>query len=534
MQKPGTKFCWVTRRAKALESQHFSSVLHKWMHAHTEIQWLEAPPNADAGQLSTWLLEKVPVDATAIVFSDKDMRWGGLLVKAVKLSSDARLRRLPVFWVYEDMDHALLDQAVEAQVDNFFHIAPQPDDLLWRMRLTLKQARDAREEAERREVEALKIAKAETILKQREEFLGVCAHDLRSPLGLIQSSLTMALNEKNAKTALSVFQQELLNRAKRQAGQAIALVNDLLDVMSFEQGLKPHYRLWSLDELLTEFHKDYTFQAQQKKVSFHYENPCKTWRVLADSERIRQLLQNLVTNALKFTEEGKNIFLRVESFRGRRKNDPPFPMIVISVRDEGRGIPETEVQRIFDRFAQIKDYARTDGRGLGLTVAKQISTLHDGNIWVESTEGKGSTFFVLFPHTVSRVHIDEPKNKKPTVLIVEPIEERRKKTYEAFEKLGYQLHFIRDGAEAITYSFHMLPDFLILCPDLPKLDGIEVATILKSDVLCANTKIIVAAEPNRQFPPNWGGKVIDKVVHFPITADTVKDLQVVSHTKKAA
>lgn len=71
-------------------------------------------------------------------------------------------------------------------------------------------------------------------------------------------------------------------------------------------------------------------------------------------------------------------------------------MLVVSIRDEGRGIPQKELQKIFDRFTQIKEQSRSDGRGLGLTVAKQISTLHDGNIWVESEEGKGSTFLYYF------------------------------------------------------------------------------------------------------------------------------------------
>ena len=171
--------------------------------------------------------------------------------------------------------------------------------------------------------------------------------------------------------------------------------------------------------------------------------------MLADSDRVRQLLQNLFTNALKFTDKGKNIYLKVAPFYGRRKSDPPYPMMIISLKDEGRGIPQSEIDKIFDRFSQIKDASRSEGRGLGLTVAKQISNSHDGNIWVQSEEGKGSTFFVLFPHVVSHPKEEAMRNRK-RALIAETASDRRETYYRQMEQWGYDLIFARNGVEVVT------------------------------------------------------------------------------------
>ncbi len=225
--------------------------------------------------------------------------------------------------------------------------------------------------------------KRDIAITQREEFLSICAHDLRSPLGLISSSLSLLLNNKNE---LSPFVTELLTRAQRQSANAIVLVNDLLDVMSYEQGLKPKYDLIVLDGFLSEFYQDYKLQAEEKNIKFHYENPVRQWRVLLDTDRIRQLFaQNLFTNAVKFTDPNKNIFLKVTPFFGRRAKDPPYPMVKISIRDEGPGIPKNEIQKIFDRFSQLKDQSRAQGRGLVCRSPKRFqSTTAETFGWIAS------------------------------------------------------------------------------------------------------------------------------------------------------
>ena len=389
----------------------------------------DVQPLPSEGLSPKWLLEKLKDPVFALIFAEDE--FGCVVDWAHTLRGIASITQPPAIWLTKTVlgreSYASLN---EAALDDIFPLDENPYLLLARVQFR-------RRDVELRAAFESRTAKSDTTLKQREEFLSVCAHDLRSPLGLIQSSMSMLLTAEGS-SALSPFHRELLGRAKRQAGIAITLVNDLLDVMSYEQGLKPQYHLIKLHELLEEFYKDYSFQAGQKEVRFHYENPVSDWRILADSDRVRQLLQNLFTNALKFTDKGKNIYLKVAPFQGRRKTDPIYPMMIISLKDEGKGIPQSEIEKIFDRFSQIKDASRSEGRGLGLTVAKQISNSHDGNIWVQSEEGKGSTFFYLFPDVVSHPK-EEPIRQKKRALIAEAAADRRETYYRQLEQWGYEL-----------------------------------------------------------------------------------------------
>lgn len=454
-----------------------------------------------------WLLEKLKESPFALIIVEDELKRVTEWVHTLR--GITALTQPPVIWLPKSgltKESAL--HLKEAVLDDVFSIDENPYVLLARLQFR-------RRDVEQKATFETRVAKSDTTLKQREEFLSVCAHDLRSPLGLIQSSMGILLNAEGS-AALSPFHRELLTRAKRQAGIAITLVNDLLDVMSYEQGLKPQYHLIKIHDLLDEFYKDYRFQAEQKEVRFHYDNPIGDWRVLADSDRVRQLLQNLFTNALKFTEKGKNIYLKVAPFYGRRKSDPPYPMMIISLKDEGRGIPQSEIDKIFDRFSQIKDASRAEGRGLGLTVAKQISNSHDGNIWVQSEEGKGSTFFVLFPHVVSHPKEEAAQTRK-RALIAETASDRRETYYRQMEQWGYDLIFARNGVEVVTLLFHQMPDLVILSPGLAKMDETEVAHIARGDSKTSSIPLLLALEDGQKLQKRHEQMILDDILKLPFS-----------------
>lgn len=432
---------------------------------------------------------------------------------------------IPICWVGNKPEYENIDNLVALGFDEFISSSDSVQSISNRVKLRQHHIHHQIKTEKLIQEQTTKNAKTETILSQREEFLSVCSHDLRSPLGLIQSSLSLVLNSSDGN--LTEVQTELIHRARRQSSDAMGLVNDLLDVMSFEQGLKPQYQLFHLDSLLRPFHKDYQFQSQQKGVHFHYNNPLVDWRVLADSDRIKQLMQNLVVNAMKFTEKGKNIYLNVSQFHGRRKSNPPYPMMVVSIKDEGKGIPQKELQKIFDRFTQIKEHSKSDGRGLGLTVAKQISTLHDGNIWVESEEGVGSTFFVLFPHVISRTMspdfiIDSSGTK--TILIVEPLEKRRESCFEILKRWGYKLIFANDGVDAVTLGFYHLPQLVILSENLAKMGEEQVVDTLKSDPLTAHIKVALAGDSPEKYDVADCDFPFDGVLKTPFSQESFEHL----------
>ncbi len=520
MNKDKQNIFWVTRRPARFEAQRFERLCHLLAQLGYLVSWIEIPSSLPAAEVNDWLPLKLESPCCAIFFCDKEIEWAKPLVSLVRTKVAVTNRSAALFWVYEDVDHKLLERMPGVGFNDFFQESIRAHELALRLKLRAHEAEERRKQDEVIKEQMNRIAKNETVVKQREEFLGVCAHDLRSPLGLIQSSASMILNAHSGKHTLTVNQLELLSRIKRQASQGIKLVNDLLDVMSFEQGFQPKYQLISLDGFLKDFHKDYSQQAIEKKITFEYENAVPDWRVMADSDRIRQILQNLFANAIKFTESKKHIYLRVTPFIGRRKSDPPHPMVIISLRDEGKGIPPREMQRLFDRFSQIKDHSTPEGRGLGLTVAKQISQLHDGNVWVESEEGKGSTFHLLLPHVISR-HGKNTEERaartKPLIIVAEPSEERRELFFQGMEAWGSQVVFARDGVEAVALTFHHLPDAVILTPDITRFQVDDVLEVLKGNKLTQTIPVFLAASENEDIKERFDNHLFDRILKLPLT-----------------
>ncbi|NQW45245.1 MAG: hypothetical protein HQ462_07570, partial [Deltaproteobacteria bacterium] len=183
------------------------------------------------------------------------------IVTALRIWSGLQRPIFPICLLSSSQQKANLENALSLGFDDFIVATESPSIVLERIKLRLHLIMQQVKQEKVMQEQVAKNAKTETILSQREEFLSVCAHDLRSPLGLIQSSLSLVLN--SSENNLTEIQKELIHRARRQSGDAINLVSDLLDVMSFEQGLKPQYQLFSLDNLLRPFYKDYQFQAQQ-------------------------------------------------------------------------------------------------------------------------------------------------------------------------------------------------------------------------------------------------------------------------------
>lgn len=519
--KPGTKcICWI-------DSQKNKKVLDPQVQALQgvgfQITWIE-PCDPSAMNSADWILKSLPETTELVVWGHNSVETLKPWIPVLRALPNSPLNTVPVVWIPDAGKASSLAEVIECGVSDVLSLLDEPACFAARILLHIKARGEGEAIRQKLKNQAIDIARNETIVKQREEFLSVCAHDLRAPLGLIKTSLSMVLAQDAKKSALDSMQVELLTRAQKQAGHAITLVSDLLDVMAYEQGLKPQYQLFSLHELLLEFYKDCQIQAEQKAILLHYENPVKDWRILADPERVRQLFQNLLTNAIKFTEKSKNIYLTVMPFQGRRKTDPPYPMVIISVKDEGRGIPDRERQKIFDRFAQIKEYSRAEGRGLGLTVAKQISTLHDGNIWVQSAEGKGSTFFVLFPHVISGSKAKETVKKATRILVAESSLDRREAYFDQIQDWGYELIYAKDGAHAAALTFYDPPDVLLLADGLSKMDAVEVVTVLKQEPAIEKLPVVLAKEPSTEPNASFPVDQFDFMISLPLAEDSFRQV----------
>ena len=220
----------------------------------------------------------------------------------------------------------------------------------------------------------------------REEVLAIVSHDLRNPLNAVTLSASLL---KSAPIADS-DDAEQIDVIQLSARRMSRLIEDLLDVTRMEGGkslpIAPE-RL-DIDSLFREAHEIFRPQANAASVALHCQVSVDLPDVYADQHRVLQVLSNLIGNAMKFTPAGGEVNLA-----GERRSDTE---VIISVSDNGPGIPKENLSEIFNPYWQAKRTARM-GAGLGLPIAKGIVEAHGGRIWVESEPGKGTSFFFTLP-----------------------------------------------------------------------------------------------------------------------------------------
>jgi signal transduction histidine kinase len=225
--------------------------------------------------------------------------------------------------------------------------------------------------------------------KEKNEMLSVCAHDLKSPMSSVLSFLEIL---RTGSQRLSP--SELLNiydRMDRGGRHMLALVNDLLDSTRLATGkISLQKEPMLLSHLCKEVVEDSMAKAQAKEIKLQLQVGSGELKVNLDHQKGLQVVNNLVSNALKFTPKGGNVFLKIQTKEHRS---------ILDVMDSGQGIPAEELSDIFQKFQQTSTKA-TDGEkgsGLGLSIVRQLVEIHDGKISVQSKVGQGTHFIVDFP-----------------------------------------------------------------------------------------------------------------------------------------
>lgn len=244
--------------------------------------------------------------------------------------------------------------------------------------------------------------------RRKQELQAMVTHDLRTPLTSIRLSLSLML--QGAVGELSAQATKTLKSSERNCSRLIRLINDLLDIEKLESGNFQLDKKTQHVALLFEAVEDATLDfAADKNIELVFSEPQFT--VLADGDRIVQVLVNLVSNSIKFSEKGKTVWIEAELF-----ND----YVELAVRDGGRGIPADKLPQIFDRFHQVsaEDGARGKGTGLGLSISKALVEAHDGTIGVESELGKGTRFWMRLPRGDKPMTVSTPQ--------AEPVQKRSK------------------------------------------------------------------------------------------------------------
>lgn len=221
--------------------------------------------------------------------------------------------------------------------------------------------------------------------KVRSQFLANVSHELRTPIftiqGYIETLLNGAVNDKKVNI-------HFLEKANQNTISLSNLLNDLIDISMIESGeMRMSYRYFKINELINQVIQENKKVAEDKNLELNYITARDDLEVFGDKEKLRQVLVNLILNAIKYTENGK-VEILVEEENKRAK---------VIVRDTGIGIPENYLDRIFERFFRV-DKARSrslGGTGLGLAIVKHIIEAHNSKVEVTSKEGEGSEFSFL-------------------------------------------------------------------------------------------------------------------------------------------
>jgi two-component system phosphate regulon sensor histidine kinase PhoR len=222
--------------------------------------------------------------------------------------------------------------------------------------------------------------------QMKTEFVSTVSHDLRSPL----TSMTGYVHMLSTVGPLNEKQQEFVARIVRGADHMAELINDLLDIGKIEAGLEMALTACDLGAMTQEMIEQLKGQAVGKSHKLVYHGPAQPAMVLGDKLRLRQVINNLISNAIKYTPAGGEIGASVQV---------KDSLALLSVEDNGIGIPPADLPYIFDKFYRVEAQETADiqGTGLGLAICKSVVEKHGGRIWAESERGKGSIFRVALP-----------------------------------------------------------------------------------------------------------------------------------------
>ncbi len=250
--------------------------------------------------------------------------------------------------------------------------------------------------------------KLEKLEHLKSEFISIVSHELRTPLTSIKNSLDIMLSGKCGEVTQAF--DKFLTMAKRNSQRLSGIINDLLDLSKIEAGkMDYHFKNMDINSVIEYVKSTLSVLVKDKGLTLITDETANLPEVYADSQRLEQVLTNLVSNAVKFTPEGKSITVKSELVNSKNLkysecfteilNKLDGDYVLVSVKDEGIGISQENLLHVFDKFAQIENSLsrKVGGSGLGLPIAKQLIEAHKGAIWCESVEGEGSTFYFAVP-----------------------------------------------------------------------------------------------------------------------------------------
>lgn len=367
---------------------------------------------------------------------------------------------------------------------------------------------------------------AQAASRAKSEFLATMSHELRTPLtcviGMSSTLLRWSIGQLNQK------QRHYLQTIHDSGEHLLELIDDILELSQLEAGKTVlNISEFSLSELAKTCLAAHEQKATQNGVKLELELRVEPERdcFRADLRRVKQILHNLLNNAVKFTPAGGKVILRVWVDNN---------CALFQVEDTGIGIPEHQLPLLFQKFQQLDaSYHRQyGGTGLGLALTKQLVELHGGSIEVESTMGAGSTFTVWLPaqplnavnSTISENLSIFPQSPQGQIVLVSDDEDTATLICDILTTAGYQVVWLIEGSNASEQILLLQPNVVIVDMELPGMDGYEIISQLRQSLTRQELKILglaakISSETSnstQEFATRNGGTAADELLVKPL------------------
>ena len=441
------------------------------------------------------------------------------------LKSDTRTKDIPVIFVTVASDKTSLVEGFQAGAVDYITKPFKKEELLARINTHLRL---------KKYMEELVVArkKAEESERLKMAFLSNMSHEIRTPMNSIIGFAELLQDDDLTPEERKEFSSIVINSGEH----LLNIIDEILEVSKEEAGeLRLLEQKFSLRKLMNELHTIFANRLKDKPVEVRLRIPDDAPdAIVADKVRLKQVLDNLLSNAAKFTDSG---FIEL----GYRLLPKHVPVLEFWVKDTGVGIPKEKQESVFERFTQVEDNLTQNftGTGLGLSIVKRLVTFMGGAVRLESEPGKGSTFIFTIPYKSPKKREEMVLQTKPkkselfpvniwagkTLLIADDVEQIFAFFRETLKKTGAEMLYAKDGKEALSlYNLHKNEiDLALIDIQMPLLNGLEVAKAIRAE----NKEIPLIAQTGLAL--NIGKKEaleagFDDVIYKPIKLEELSRL----------
>jgi len=345
------------------------------------------------------------------------------------------------------------------------------------------------------------VQKLEELNIAKDRFISIVSHDLRSPFATLLGFTDILLQERDLPEEEQIEYLSYINEA---AKTQLNLINQLIDWSRLQTGrLKPEFTRLNLRMLLQNLVNNWLSEATRKRIDIKLDVAADIC-ISADERLITQALSNFLSNAVRFTEDGKNVFISAGKFKKG--------IIEIVFRDEGVGIAEENFQKLFninEKFC-LPNTKGEKGSGLGLTISKEIVDRHCGEIWIYSKLNEGSEFHITLLEATNTIMIVEDEAAVRTLY--------KHKVAESIPNV--EIIQADNGYHAISLIIDDLPSMIITDHDMPFMNGIQlIEAIRKKDISYSVPIIVISAKLNDEIKNKYLALGVTDVINKPVDLD---------------